>query len=85
MTKHIEADTLREWLDDQQPVTVLDIRTDEDRAQWAIPGSAHVNASPRAVRVHHTATGPPSPHSGVAGAYRRPDRVRWTGRRRAVG
>jgi glyoxylase-like metal-dependent hydrolase (beta-lactamase superfamily II) len=25
-------------------VTVLDIRTDEDRAQWAIPGSLHVNA-----------------------------------------
>jgi glyoxylase-like metal-dependent hydrolase (beta-lactamase superfamily II) len=25
-------------------VTVLDIRADEDRAQWAIPGSLHVNA-----------------------------------------
>lgn len=44
MAKQIEADTLREWLDGQQPVTVLDIRTDEDRAQWAIPGSVHVNA-----------------------------------------
>ena len=44
MTKQIEADTLREWLDAQQPVTVLDIRTDEDRAQWAIPGSVHLNA-----------------------------------------
>jgi glyoxylase-like metal-dependent hydrolase (beta-lactamase superfamily II) len=44
MTKQIEADTLREWLNGQQPVTVLDIRTDEDRAQWAIPGSVHVNA-----------------------------------------
>jgi glyoxylase-like metal-dependent hydrolase (beta-lactamase superfamily II)/rhodanese-related sulfurtransferase len=44
MTKQIEAETLREWLDAQQPVTVLDIRTDEDRAQWAIPGSVHVNA-----------------------------------------
>jgi glyoxylase-like metal-dependent hydrolase (beta-lactamase superfamily II) len=44
MTKQIEADTLREWLDGQQPVTVLDIRTDEDRAQWTIPGSVHVNA-----------------------------------------
>ena len=44
MTKQIEAETLREWLDAQQPVTVLDIRTDQDRAQWAIPGSLHLNA-----------------------------------------
>jgi glyoxylase-like metal-dependent hydrolase (beta-lactamase superfamily II)/rhodanese-related sulfurtransferase len=44
MTKQIETHTLQEWLDTQQPVTVLDIRTDEDRAQWAIPGSMHVNA-----------------------------------------
>jgi glyoxylase-like metal-dependent hydrolase (beta-lactamase superfamily II) len=43
MTKQIEAETLREWLDVQRPVTVLDIRTDEDRAQWAIPGSVHLN------------------------------------------
>ncbi len=43
MTKQIEAETLREWLDTDQPVTVLDIRTDEDRAQWAIPGSIHLN------------------------------------------
>jgi glyoxylase-like metal-dependent hydrolase (beta-lactamase superfamily II) len=44
MTKEIEAETLRQWLDAQQPVTVLDIRTDDDRAQWAIPGSLHLNA-----------------------------------------
>jgi glyoxylase-like metal-dependent hydrolase (beta-lactamase superfamily II) len=44
MTKQIDADTLRKWLDTQQPVTVLDIRTDADRAQWTIPGSLHVNA-----------------------------------------
>jgi len=44
MAKQIEAETLREWLDTRQPVTVLDIRTDEDRAQWAIPGSLHLNA-----------------------------------------
>ena len=43
MTKQIDAETLRAWLDAQQPVTVLDIRTDEDRAQWAIPGSVHLN------------------------------------------
>jgi glyoxylase-like metal-dependent hydrolase (beta-lactamase superfamily II) len=44
MSKQVEADTLREWLDTRQPVTVLDIRTDDDYAEWAIPGSLHVNA-----------------------------------------
>ena len=44
MTTLIDRDTLRQWLDTGQPVTVLDIRTDEDRAQWAIPGSLHLNA-----------------------------------------
>jgi glyoxylase-like metal-dependent hydrolase (beta-lactamase superfamily II) len=44
MTKEIDAGTLREWLDARQPVTVLDIRKDEDREQWAIPGSVHLNA-----------------------------------------
>jgi glyoxylase-like metal-dependent hydrolase (beta-lactamase superfamily II) len=44
MTKQIQAEILREWLDTQQPVTVVDIRTDDDRAQWAIPGSVHLNA-----------------------------------------
>ena len=44
MTTQIETHTLREWLETQQPVTVLDIRTDDDRSQWAIPGSLHVNA-----------------------------------------
>ena len=44
MTKQIDTHTLREWLDARQPVTVLDVRTDEDRTQWAIPGSLHVNA-----------------------------------------
>ena len=44
MTKQIEAETLREWLDAQQPVTVLDIRTDEDHAQWAIPEAARQRA-----------------------------------------
>jgi glyoxylase-like metal-dependent hydrolase (beta-lactamase superfamily II)/rhodanese-related sulfurtransferase len=44
MTKQIDVNTLRDWLETQQPVTVLDIRTDDDRAQWAIPGSLHVNA-----------------------------------------
>ena len=42
--KQIDVGTLRDWLDNGRPVTVLDIRTPEDRAQWSIPGSMHVNA-----------------------------------------
>ena len=44
MTDTIEANTLRDWLESHQPVIVLDVRGDEDRAQWAIPGSLHINA-----------------------------------------
>ena len=44
MTRHIDTATLREWLDQGRPVTVLDIRSDDDRLQWSIPGSLHVNA-----------------------------------------
>lgn len=43
-TKTIDRDTLREWLAAHNPVTVLDIRSDDDYAQWAIPGSVHINA-----------------------------------------
>lgn len=42
--KRIEAETLRAWRENGTSVTVLDIRSDEDRAQWFIPGSLHVNA-----------------------------------------
>lgn len=44
MIDQIDTETLREWLDTRRPVTVVDVRTDEDRAQWAIPGSVHINA-----------------------------------------
>ena len=44
MTGHIDTATLRDWLEQDRPVTVLDVRTDEDRGQWAIPGSVHLNA-----------------------------------------
>ena len=40
----INVETLQEWLTGGRPVTVLDIRTPEDRAQWSIPGSLYVNA-----------------------------------------
>ncbi len=44
MARQIDVDTLRDWLNERRPVTVLDVRTDNARAQWAIPGSVHVNA-----------------------------------------
>ena len=40
----IDPETLRQWLSDGRAVTVLDIRKAEDRAEWSIPGSLHVEA-----------------------------------------
>lgn len=40
----VDVETLQEWLTEDRPVTVLDIRAPEDRGQWFIPGSVHVNA-----------------------------------------
>jgi hypothetical protein len=36
MTQHIETQTLQDWLNTGQPVTIVDIRRDDDRSQWAI-------------------------------------------------
>jgi rhodanese-related sulfurtransferase len=44
MPRHTDAETLRTWLEEKRPVTVIDVRTDEDREQWSIPGSLHINA-----------------------------------------
>jgi glyoxylase-like metal-dependent hydrolase (beta-lactamase superfamily II)/rhodanese-related sulfurtransferase len=41
---NVDVDSLRSMLETGQPVTVLDVRTAEDRAEWAIPGSLHVDA-----------------------------------------
>ena len=40
----IDVETLRTWLEEGQPVTILDVRPTAERAEWAIPGSVHVNA-----------------------------------------
>ena len=40
----IDVDELRAMLEEHQSVTALDIRKTEDRAEWSIPGSMHVDA-----------------------------------------
>jgi glyoxylase-like metal-dependent hydrolase (beta-lactamase superfamily II) len=40
----IDMETLRQWLDDGRPVTVLDVRPASERQEWSIPGSLHVDA-----------------------------------------
>src|SRR6059036_576616 len=40
----ISTEELRELLECRAPVTVLDVRPAAERAEWAIPGSVHVDA-----------------------------------------
>jgi rhodanese-related sulfurtransferase len=44
MSRQIDTGTLRDWLDEGRPVVVLDVRDADARAQWAIPGSVHLDA-----------------------------------------
>ncbi len=41
---NIEAMTLRDMLERGERVTVVDVRKEEDPAEWSIPGSVHVDA-----------------------------------------
>lgn len=40
----IDVESLREMLERGEPVTVLDVRPAEQRAEWSIPGSVHFDA-----------------------------------------
>lgn len=41
---NIQVESLRRWLDEGQNIFVLDVRPDEQRAEWHIPGSYHIDA-----------------------------------------
>src|SRR5260370_6772160 len=40
----IDVETLRVWLEERRHVTVLDVRPTAEWAEWAIPGSIHIDA-----------------------------------------
>lgn len=40
---NINTNTLRSWLEQGKPVVVLDVRPTEQRSEWFIPGSVHVD------------------------------------------
>ena len=41
---HVDAGTLRTWMETGTPLTILDVRPEGERAEWCIPGSLHVDA-----------------------------------------
>ena len=40
----ITVETLRTWLEEGRPVTILDVRPTTERVEWSIPGSLHRDA-----------------------------------------
>lgn len=42
--QEIDRDTLRSWLNEGRPLTLLDVRPTAERAEWHIPGSLHIDA-----------------------------------------
>jgi len=47
----ISVETVRTWLEEGRPVTILDVRPQDQRAEWAIPGSVYIDAY-RALNAH---------------------------------
>ena len=42
--KKIDTKTLRDWLETGKEVSIIDIRPIQERIEWYIPQSIHVNA-----------------------------------------
>ena len=40
----VSVETVRSWLDEGRPVSVVDVRPLVERQEWAIPGSFHIDA-----------------------------------------
>src|SRR6266496_6734612 len=55
-----DAETLRDWLEADKPIVILDVRATADRASWAIPGSLHIDA------YDHLKAGNPHALDGVS-------------------
>lgn len=47
VTTSITVDALRATIERDEPLTILDVRPVEERAEWTIPGSLHVDAYER--------------------------------------
>ncbi len=47
----ISVESLRTWLEEERPLAILDVRPAAERAEWAIPGSVHIDAY-RALNAH---------------------------------
>lgn len=45
--KNITAETLQAWLEQDEPVFILDVRPKEQREEWQIPGSHYLDAYKR--------------------------------------
>ena len=46
-TYSVDAETLRTWLENKEPVFVLDVRPQAQREEWQIPGSHYLDAYKR--------------------------------------
>lgn len=50
----VNADTLREWLENNEPVFILDVRPLYQREEWQIPGSHYLDAYKRINEGDHS-------------------------------